>query len=209
MKITPKKPLRQHSQTVLTLLCSLLITISSATSWAETEQRKHTVSAQAGVYSIGGVSNTTSTDGASMTSLGSFSLDYGYHIRPSYYVSIGYNATIPIIDLSMRALLWGMELGIHYCIFNCITSYEQWSDTLSVTSYNRWGWDVGGGISQRLLNLIQSSRDYSGVFVRTQVYYFFSSSWKVVTGLKMGQLARGDAETITLMELVGGMAYDF
>jgi hypothetical protein len=207
MITSPTRPHKLPNLPLIAILSCLILISSSA--WGLTEERKHTLGALGGVYSIGGISNSVGADGTGYSGIGSLSLEYNYHVKPSYYFSFSYNATVPLMDMTLSAIMWGMEIGAHYCIFNCTTDYEQWSDTISLISYNRWGWDVGGGVSQRLLNLIQSTRDYSGLYVRTQIYYFFSSRWKLVTGFKMAQMARGDAATLTLMELVSGMAYDF
>lgn len=182
-------------------LFSLLIYINSvifSVAIADHDYQKHSINAHGGMYSF-------TSPSSSLTGIGSMDIGYAYRFLPNWAGHISLNN---IVSTQLVSLIWGMDIGAHYCLFNCYATLEKIDQVIEIAEYKKWGMEVGLGMTQRSFQLVSSSVSYSGPFVRLEGLYFIDEKFKYVGRIQYSKLA-SSTRTLDIRTVSFGIAMDF
>lgn len=174
-----------------------LIFLNSA-AFASEEYQKHSINAHGGLYSF-------SSPTSSLSGIGSMDIGYAYRFLPNWAGHISLNN---IVSTQLVSLIWGMDIGAHYCLFNCYAKVEKIDQVIEISEFKKWGMELGFGMTQRSFQLVSSSVSYSGPFVRLETLYFINEKFKYVGRVQYSKLA-SSTRTLDIKTISFGIAMDF
>lgn len=159
---------------------------------------RHSVSVLAGMYSF-------SSPTSSLSGVGSFDMEYAYRFTHKWSGHFGLNN---ILSSTFNSLIWGIDLGGNYCLVNCQQDIEKIDNIIDIVEYKRWGFEVGGGMTLRNLQLVNSSIFYSGPFIRLDTFYFKSEQFKYIGRVQYSNLL-ASTKTLTILTMALGISFDY
>lgn len=166
--------------------------------FASHDYQKHSINAHGGLYSF-------SSPSSSLSGIGSMDVGYAYRFKPNWAAHFSLNN---IVSTQLVSLIWGMDIGAHYCLFNCYAQIEKIDQVIEIAEYRKWGMELGFGMTQRSFQLVSSSVSYSGPFVRIETLYFINEKFKYVGRVQYSRLA-SSTRTLDIKTVSFGIAMDF
>lgn len=181
---------------MLKWLVIFFISISTLV-FADSDFQKHSINAHGGMYSF-------SSPSSSLSGVGSMDIGYAYRFKPNWAAHISLNN---IVSTQLVSLIWGMDIGAHYCLFNCYAKIEKIDNIIEIAEYRKWGMEIGLGMTQRSFQLVSSSVSYSGPFARFETLYFINEKFKYVGRFQYSKLA-SSTRTLDIRTISFGIAMD-
>ncbi len=200
-RMNPRRPDRSKKAFTFLVILGLLGEPMSKAYADSTDQvlfQRNEISLEVGNYSLKSPTTTTS-------SMGALSVGYNHYFTPHFSADIAYQ-NIMATQGAIRSIISGVDVGVNYCFFSCVTELRSMNGLIQVTERDRFGILLGVGFAERFIQLPEAAANFSGTFERIQGNYFIDQDKKILMEVQNASLVNG-VNSITSFTIMLGIGF--
>ncbi|MBU6154625.1 MAG: hypothetical protein KGP28_10020 [Bdellovibrionales bacterium] len=164
---------------------------------------RHEFSLGLGFYSL-----RSSSSASPLSGIGAFTLGYHYSVSSIWQVEAAFQNIASFSKSGYTSAASGFDLGATYCFFNCSPERSDFPEVGSLSDYDTWGARVSLGFTHRSFTLTSVVVSYTGLYVKPEILYHWSSRWIILGNIYYSNLKNGSA-SLSLIHFGIGLGLQF
>jgi hypothetical protein len=159
-------------------------------------------------FGLGFYSLKSSSSGSSLSGIGAFTLGYHYYVSSIWQIEAAFQNIASFSKSGYTSAASGFDLGATYCFFNCSPERRDFPEVGMLSDYDTWGARVTLGFTHRSFTLTSVVVSYTGLYLKPEILYHWSSRWIILGNIYYSNLKNGSA-SLNLIHFGLGLGLQF